>query len=264
MPNGSAMFPRVCKTSVVNTSSRSVLTASLAAVVALAAYIGTVPLTIVIVVLVLSLSIGWAPLLNLAAPKGSAFVIGVTGLGAVAVLAGETNLASLDLLPLVLAMGVILTFINELLRKDERKDMMVSLSGTISGLVVTVASAGWLATATGDLGIELVTTAAAALATSSTVVALKIVEWLRAGLCIVVGASIGLLVAFVLPQIDAFFGLWSGMIAGLLVITLNLLFQHLDAKLPSKENWLANLALVVLPVALGGIMVYVVSHVLNG
>lgn len=241
-------------------SSRAVATSVVAAVVAAAAFYGIFPLTIATAVLAVLVAVGWPALLDQPAKGGSGLVIGMTGVGAVAAVAATDGEPSLRNLPLVLAMGVVLAFVAEMLRRDGRPRLVESLLGTVSGLVVAVSAAGWIAADRTEPGAALVVTCAATLAIASAVSALPLAGWWSSIVTVALAAVAGGALGFALPAVEISNGLWTGVVSGMLVAGLRALFDQL----PALERKQAALAAIVLPVTVGGILVFVVGRVLVG
>ena len=244
----------------MNLSTRAVASACAAAAIAGGAYLGAVPLLVVVGVLVILFAAGWAPLLGLPVPGGTFFVVALPGLGALAAAQVTQTEPWLANLPLVVAMGVLLAFINELLRGDGRERLVDSLVGGVSGMVVAVSAAGWIsAFKTGD-GMSLVVLSAASLAAASAASAVRLHGWLSLTATVAGAAVVSVAVALVMPDLSWADGLWTGLVAGILVGSLQLLFDQL----PELRRPRAALAAIVLPIAVGGILVYVVGRLLVG
>jgi hypothetical protein len=231
-----------------------------AAAVAAAAFYGLLPLTIAAAALALLVAVGWPALLDQPAPGGSGLVIGLTGVGAVGAVAATEGEPALRNLPLVLAMGIVLAFVAEMLRRDGRPRLVESLLGTVSGLVVAVSAAGWIATDRTDAGAALVVTCAATLAVASAISALPLAGWWSSIVTVAVAALAGGGLGYLLPDVESGTGLWAGVVSGMLVAGLRALFDQLPA-LGRKQ---AALAAIVLPVTVGGILVFVVGRVVVG
>ena len=241
-------------------SSRAVATSVVAAVVAAAAFFGLLPLTVAAGALAVLVAVGWPALLGQPAPGGSALVIGLTGTGAVGVVAATQGEPSMRNLPLVLAMGIVLAFVAEMLRRDGRPRLVESLLGTVSGLVVAVSGAGWIATDRTDAGAELVVTCAVAIAVASAISALPLAGWWSSVVTVAAATVAGGALGYVLLEVEISSGLWTGVVSGMLVAGLRALFDQL----PTLERRQAALAATVLPVTLGGILVFVVGRVVVG
>lgn len=241
-------------------ATRAVVTAALAAVVAVAGYLGGVPLTVAAVLLVVAFALGWPTLIGLPFPAGSSVVVGLGGVGAVAVVHFTPAQPYLRLLPLVFAGAVLLSFLNELLRRDGRERLVESVSGTVTGTLVAVASAGWVATGRTSGGEPLVVIGALALLVGSVVVSLRLATWLGALVTSLSAAAAGALGGALLRDIDVAPGLLLGLAVGVLVATLHALLHELRA----LERFVPSLAAAALPVTVTGTLVYVVGRVLVG
>ena len=245
-------------TRTVNLSTRAVATACAAAAIAGGAYFGSLPLLGVVAVLVVLFALGWSPLLGLPTPGGTFFVVVLAGLGALGAAHVTYSEPWLRNLPLVVAMGVLLTFINELLRGDGRERLVESLVGGVSGLVVAVSAAGWISAYKTEDGTALVLICAVSIAAASAVSASRLrgAPNIVATVAGAVAAGVGVCLA--IPDMEWLSGVWTGLVTGVLVVSLQMLFH----RLPELKRPRAGLAAIVLPVAVGGILVYVVGRIL--
>jgi len=244
----------------VQLATRAVVTAVLAALVAVAGYVGGMPVTIASGLLAVVFAVGWPTLAGLPFPPGSSLVIGLGGLGAVVAVQVTPDQPYLRYLPIVFAASIVLAFVSELLRRDGRTRLVESVAGTVTGTLVAVAVAGWVAIGRTPGGEPLVVGGALALAVGSAVVALPLAPWLLALVTAAASAGAGAGAAAVLPDIDVVAGLLLGLAVGILVATLHVLFD----RLPTLEQRRPALAAVTLPVTVTGILVYVVGRVLVG
>lgn len=248
-------------------STRAVLTAVLAAVMAVTSYVvglpelegtGELPIVVAAALLALAIAVGWPLLLGLPNVLGSAVVIAIGGVGAVLAVAGTRGAPWLRELPIVVALAVLLAFVNELARQDGRARLVDSVSGTVTGVLVAASAAGWLAAERSVNGTALVVSGAAALAVAAATSAAPLGAWLggvvTTGAGIATGAAVGTLMA----DFPRAVGPVLGLAMGLLVAALHALFD----RLPALRRRLAAFTVVVLPVALSGVVVYVVGRVL--
>ena len=241
-------------------ATRAVVTAVLAAAVAVAGYFGGLPLSISAAVLAVVFALGWPALAGLPFAVGSATVVALGGVGAVAVVHLTESPPFLRYLPVVFAATILLAFVSELLRRDGRTRLVESVSGTVAGTLVAVAVAGWVAIGKTPGGEHLVVAGALALALGSAVVALHLAPWIGALVTAGAAAGAGALGGLLLPGLDPLAGALLGLAVGILVATLHALFDQL----PSLEKRWPSLAAVTLPVTVTGILVYVVGRVLVG
>ncbi|WP_402468378.1 hypothetical protein [Isoptericola aurantiacus] len=240
-------------------TSRAVTTAVLATLVAGAAYLGPLWSVGASAVLVLLVAVGWAPLLRLPADGATTLVVLVAGLGGVAVTWFTEGEPVLRNLPLVIAFSLVLAFVAQMLRRGGRPRLVESVSGTTAGIVVAVAASGWVATGRSDAGAGLVVTSAVGLAVASAVSALPVAGgWTGSLLAVVLGGAAGAGAASVVPDVEPVQGLTVGLVAGLVAAALRFLFD----RQPALAGRRAAVSAVAVPVAVTGILVFVVGRVL--
>lgn len=239
-------------------ATRAVLTAALAAVVAAVAYVGPVPLVAVAALLAVAVAVGWPELANLPERKGSATVVAVTGIGGVAAVHTIGERADLRSLAVVFAASILLTFVNELLRRDGRPRLVESVSGTVTGSLLAVTAAGWVACGRLPDGKELAAAAAVALALAAAVSAVRLPVWLTALVVTGVGGVGGAVLGIVLDDVGLKVAGLAGLAVGLFVAAMHALFHPMTA----LDHRLPAVSAAVIPVATGGMLVYVASRVL--
>ncbi len=267
--------PRGPHARLMAASTRAVLTALLAALVAVASLAQRFPrfedldeMAVVgaAAVLALLLAIGWPVLLRLPNPLGSGVVIALGGVGAVLTVTATKGALALRQLPVVLALAILLAFVNELARQDGRRRLVDSVAGTVTGLLVATAASGWVASERMPGGSYLVVAGAVSLAFASFVSfgagvsAVSHREWATAVATTAAGVVSGAAAAAVMPDTSPLVGAFLGLGTGMLIAALDALFH----RLPALRRPLASLAAIVLPVAVTGILVYVVGRVLAG
>ncbi|WP_250448121.1 hypothetical protein [Actinotalea sp. C106] len=244
----------------MDVSTRAVLTAAVATLVAAAAFFGELPLVGVSILLVLLFAIGWPRLLGLPSPLGTGVVIALSGAGGVLAVTATRGEPYLRDLPIVLALAVLLAFVNELARQDGRLRLVESVTGTVTGVLIVTAAAGWVASGRTPGGTSLVVSGAVALAIGAAVSAVPLGGWTGAtvttGAAVVAGGTVGA----VMPSVSILAGAFLGLATGLLVAALHALFDGV----PSLGRRTAAVAALVLPVSVSGILVYVVGRVLVG
>ncbi len=239
-------------------ATRAVLTAALAAVVAVVAFVGQVPLAAVSALLAVAVAVGWPQLANLPDRNGSATVVAVTGLGGVVAVHAVGTRADLTSLAVVFAASILLTFVNELLRRDGRPRLVESVSGTVTGSLLAVTAAGWVACGRLPHGKELAVAAAVALALAAAVSAVRLSVWLTSLVIIGVGGAAGAVLGIVLDEVGLKVAGLAGLAVGLFVAAMHALFHPIAAL---DHRWPA-ISAAVIPVATGGMLVYVASRVL--
>lgn len=244
----------------MDVATRAVLTAVVAALVAGAAVLDPVWVSAVAGLLALVVAVGWPSLLDLPSRLGSGVVIALGGAGGVLAVAATRGLPVLRELPVVVALAVLLAFVNELARQDGRRRLVESVSGTVTGVLVASAAAGWVAAIRTPSGVGLVVTGALALAAAAAVSAIPFGEWLSAGMTTFAGVAGGVAAGAVMPGVGPLPGAALGVAVGLLVGVLHVLFERVPAL---RRRWAAAAALM-LPVSVSGILTYVVGRVLLG
>ncbi|HWS57927.1 MAG TPA: hypothetical protein VN257_05260 [Actinotalea sp.] len=244
----------------MDVSTRAVLTAAVAAAVAGAAVLGEALLVVVVGLLVLALAVGWPVLLDLPSRLGSTVVLALAGAGGVIAVAATRGQPFLRELPVVVALAVLLAFVNELARQDGRHGLVESVTGTVTGVLVVTAAAGWIATGRAPVGEALVVSGAVALALGAAVSAVPLGGWLAALVTTAAAVLGGGAVGAAMPQLDLVAGGLLGLAVGILVAALHVLFDSL----PALERRTAAMAALLLPVSVSGIVVYVVGRVLVG
>lgn len=243
----------------MSVSSRAVTTAALAAVVAAGASVEPRPLVLIGVaaLLVVLVALGWPGILRLPAPGGSRLVVLIGGLGAAAATWYTPNEPVLRFLPAIVAISMLLAFVAEMMRRDGRRQLTESITGTIAGIVAAVCASGWVAAARTDAGPNLVATAAVALAIAAATAALPLKGWRALAVAVVSAVVTGAGVATLLaPAVDTVSGAWTGAVAGIVVGGLHLLLE----RLPALRGKLAGLSAATVPVAVTGMFVFVVGR----
>jgi hypothetical protein len=242
----------------VTVTTRAVTTAALAALVAAAAYLGPLWTTAAAAGLVVLVAVGWAALLRLPADGATVLVVLLGGLGGVAAAWATVDEPVLRHVPVVIAMALVLSFVAQMLRRGGRPRLVESVSGMTAGIVVATATTGWVATGRSDAGAALVLTSAVALAVASAVSALPVAGgWTGSLLSVALGAVAGAGAASVVPEVEPLTGALAGLVAGLVSAALRFLFE----RQPTLSRRRAGLSAAAVPVAVTGILVFVVGRV---
>jgi hypothetical protein len=244
----------------MDVSTRAVLTAAVAAIVAGAGVLGELPLVVAAGLLALVLALGWAVLLDLPARLGTTVVVALGGTGAVIAVAATRGAPFLRELPVVVALAILLSFVNELARQDGRLRLVESVTGTVTGVLVATAAAGWVAAGRSPGGSSLVVAGSFALFLAAAASAVPFGGWTGATVTTLAAVIGGGAVGAAAPGMDVLAGAVLGLATGILVAALHVLFDRSRA----SEHRLAALATIVLPVSVSGILVYVVGRVLLG
>lgn len=179
------------------------ISAAAAALIALAGYANGAVLAAAVALSVLALAIGWATLVDLPARRGSAVLVGGTGLAALGVaVAVRDTISPLAAFSGVIAGAVLAAFGHELLRRDGRTDVVESVTGSLSGQVLAVLAAGWVLLPSTPAGVEGVLVAASAVGAARLATALPwrllVTAWVGFAFGIV-GATAAALVVETIP-----------------------------------------------------------------
>jgi hypothetical protein len=127
--------------------------------------------------------------------------------------------------------------------------------------VVAVSCAGWIAASRSEAGAALVVTSAVGLAVASAVSALPFAaRWAGSLVGVALAGAAGAGTAYVAPTLEPLTGLVAGAVGGLVVAALRLLFD----RQPALSRRRATAAAVAVPVAVAGILVFVVGRVVHG
>ncbi len=244
----------------MHVTTRSVLSAAAAALVAGAGVLGEPWVTLAAVAVALGFAVGWPTLLRLPAPQGSAVVVALGGGGGVLAVSLTRGDPVLRGLPEVVALAVLLAFVHELARSDGRRRLVESVAGGVSGVLLASAAAGWVAALRTPVGVGLVVTGALALFFAAAASAVPFGGWTAAGLTVFAGALGGVGGGVVMAQVGPAAGGLIGVAVGLLVAVLHLLFE----RVPALSRRTAAVSALLLPVSVSGILVYVVGRVLLG
>lgn len=131
--------------------------------------LGVGPAVVVVGLLGVLASVGWVVLLDVPSPRSAAAVLAV-GAAAVAATVGLTaGEPMLRWLPATVAVGMILAFVQQLVRRDGRRRLTSGVAGTVAGLALTTCGVTIVPLAARPLGPAFVATAMAALAVGAVV-----------------------------------------------------------------------------------------------
>ncbi|WP_129339823.1 hypothetical protein [Cellulomonas endophytica] len=214
------------------------------------------------------LALGWGAVADVppGARAGAGAVTALAGAGAVLATALAGTGPHLRPAAPVLAAAVLAAFGAQMLRRDGRTRLVESLAATVTGAVLAVAAAGWVASARAPSGAELVAAAGLALAAAWAVTLGPVAGRLPARAAVlaapVAGAAAGALVT------GSAVGGGAGVVAGLLVgVVAALPVTALAAAVPAgvdARSRRAAVALGALPVAAAGVVAYAVGRLLVG
>jgi len=241
-------------------AGRSVTTAVVAGLIGVAAFLGLVPLLLVCVVAVGVLAGGWARIAGQPAQSGTPIVLGAAGILALFSAWLTPDEPVLRFVTVVIAIALGLSFLAEMLRRDGRPGLVNSLAASITGAVIAIGLAGWVAAVRSPVGAAIVITGALALVFAAAVVAMPIHPgWLAAAITIWAASGVGLLAGFLLPHAGWDLGVIAGATAGITVAVFRMLLSD-DHRY--QDNYLVSTAVSIVPVAVCGILMYALQWIL--
>ncbi len=225
-----------------------------AASVGFVGLLGQTGLALVLVVACCVMGVGWTRLLAVPVGWGVGVVVAVTG----AVTVVMSFLRGPDLLgwlPTSLAVGVILAFGHQMLRRDGRPRLVESVSATVMGQTLVILGVGWLVALTlaPDGGVNA---AGAAGCAAATVVALA--PWPRVvvvGVGVVAAALSGAATTGGFNSIEVPTGLIVGGAAGIATLGIDVLFRR-----SVGDSTRAGVAAGVASVLAAGLAAYAMSR----
>lgn len=156
----------------------------------------------------------------------------------------------------VFAFAVVLAFINELTRPDDRSRLTESLLGTISGIVIVVGASGWLAADMSTVGHRVVLLAAVAIAAAAVVAALPVYGWTSFSTTTLGGVAAAVVVAQTAVDVRMLTAVAVGTVTGLMVAATQMIF----VRIPSLRSARAAMATVVVPIAIAGPFIYAIAR----
>ncbi|OKL54258.1 hypothetical protein BSZ39_04990 [Bowdeniella nasicola] len=248
-------------------SMRGGITALASALLALAAFLAhEMSIQVYVVAAVVAVGVcffaaGWPRLLGVPAQRGSGVVIALAGLVGLAAAATAGGFRALNL---VLAGGVIASFVHQMLRTDGRPRIVESLSSTVTGVIVVTLSAGWVSIVTrasqpeaGDHPVPMAIILVGACSLTAATIGgaffpRRISPYLSPLFAGIAGAAIGIL----FPSVGLWAGAATGVGLGILYAGLHILF----GLFPASGRYRPAIAAALLPVLSAGIVVYIVAR----
>ncbi|WP_313817868.1 hypothetical protein [Citricoccus sp.] len=229
-------------------------------------------------VLVIAAALGWPQLLGAPARKSLTAVLGVSGLaavGAVSLWPGQSSgegptafgASLIEPIAVCMALGVVAAFMVQLFRGSGSPQRLESTAGTITGVAVVCAGAGWVALARYDAGPLAVSVGLSlALAALAGLVPFpgRSGRGLAAGLSLVLAGVVPVVVEPLWPASWGALSLPAAVVAGLLGGLVLVLTGRTapDRGLGRPLGRRAAVALGVAPVAVVGLLTYFVFRIM--
>ncbi|MDQ1292180.1 MAG: hypothetical protein QG608_57 [Actinomycetota bacterium] len=225
--------------------------------VAAAALADPLLLTAAVALCILTMAMGWGELLGLPDPAGSGAT--VLAAGWIALLLAYLRSAQdspLGALAGLMALCVLAAFGHELLRKDGRKNLVGSVTGTLSGEAIAVFGAGWVLLSDLPVGSDVVACTAAAAVGALAVCSTPLPSPALEGAAVLTGTVLCVLVSlFLLPGATASLALCGAGVAAAATGVDRLLR-------PAVRSSATQLSMAAAPVILAGTAGYVAFRVL--
>jgi hypothetical protein len=213
---------------------------------------------------VLGLAVGWGDLLRLPHKPGTAVLVGA--LGAAALVIGTLASTTQDRLPqplsvfaAVIAIAVLTAFAHELVRQDGRRNLVESLTGTVTGQVIAVLASGWVLLAYTRPGSSALVVTAAAVAGGRLASGLPLP--LPFGAMAWVGVVVGVLAAFGASFFVSGVPPLNAAVVGLTVSGVAVAIDQLFGPAPDQLQDLSMLARAAAPVAAAGTVAFAVIRI---
>lgn len=230
-----------------------------AALVVLGGYAGHDVSAYAVLAAGLAFAWGWPLLLDLPRPTGTGVVLATAAVGMAGVVVFSGDDDGMEAISVVLAIGLVLAFLHELIRTDGRKSLVVSLAGCAFGLAVLASgmfSAGAASYDHGDAAIAVAIGAPAlGLVTDRLLPRKHIREWfVPAGA--LVGAGLGVVLGIIDGRLDVL--LVTGLVAGLVGAAIRRVLHELDVDDPA-----AQLSYGIASVLSTGVLAYAAQWLIN-
>ena len=229
-------------------SVRAVLSAAAAASVAVGYVVSPTLGGAVVCALMALFAVGWPRLVDLPARLERALLLLVVGAGAVwAVLAA----GNLRFLAITGALGIIGSFVLELVRRDGRPRLIDSIAASVTGVVVLLSGSAWLGMGPDPIALAVVVTTAGTLAAGAAVSAIHLPPWPHALATIAAATLIGAGAALALPNLS-----WVALLIGVAAGLASTSVHQVLGRYPAARRPRAALAAAVLPVVVAGLPAY--------
>lgn len=246
----------------LTTSSLALLGGAVtAALVILGAYAGNDVSAYAVLLAGLALAWGWPLLLNLPRPTGSSLVLAAAcvGMAGVVVFSGDDD--GMQALSVVLAVGLVMAFLHQLVRTDGRAELTASLAGVALGLVLLASGMLCAGAASYDQGDAAVAVALGAavlgLFADAVLPAKHAVEWSWPA-SVLLGVVAGLVVGLVDGNLSLNILLLTGLVAGFVGAAVRRVLRLLDTDDPA-----GRLTYGIAAVLSTGVLAYAAQWLIN-
>jgi hypothetical protein len=234
---------------------------ALAGLLTITAFAGPVLIALAVALAAGVIAWGWAGLLGLPSPRGTAFVLGVGSAAAIGTALATRADPLLAWMPAALAGSMIVAFLHQLARRDGRPRLVESIASTITGIAIVVSGASFVVLPRTLHGAAVVALASSAVAVSALTDLAGGAQRLRAWLLPMAMLAGGIAaVAVGHPLGDVTWG--AAALLGVLTSGVSHAVRRVLAILPAISGARSQLVCASASVLTGGVVVYVVGALL--
>ncbi len=241
-------------------TTRATISASAAALIAVAGFLGARYLAAAAFGLIVLLALGWPQLLR-ASRKREARVVLIAGglLAVIAVVLGR-NAPFLRHMVVAVALMAVAALVSEVFFPSARGRAVTSVAATSAGAVVVASGAAWVAASRTEGAQDLVVAAGVSLAVASVASVITRDGNLNTIIAIAAGTAAGTGTGALFPDLPWYAGGIVGLLCGVIVA----LLQELARREPRPRPLLAGMSSAVAPVLSAGALVYIGGRLLVG
>lgn len=238
--------------------------------------VGFAPYAGASLLLALAVAYGWPRLTDSPQPRATAIMLSLFGFAGIASAWLSEGQSFLEWLPILAGLGLLWTFAQNLVRGIGASDAVANVAAQVSGLVITLCAAVWVSAiripgAEWPIYIGLVSVACALAGTC--VPGKRVIRWVCAAV-LPVAAGLGLGLVFGLTGVPLVSAMCLGLALGILVLAVDrMLGLVADSRFQASElrrarrrdkvhRFGVQLTLGSTPIALGGVVVYVLERVM--
>jgi len=233
---------------------------ALASLLTISAFAGAVIVAVAIALAAGVIAWGWAGLLGLPSPRGTAFVLVVGSAAAIGTALATTTEPLLAGMPAALAGSMIVAFLHQLARRDGRPRLVESVASTIMAIAVVVSGASFVVLPRTGQGRWVVAVAVCAVAASAVTdlagVWSRLRSWLLP-LAMLAGGAVAIVVGVRFGSL----GWGPSALLGVLAAGVSHTVRRALAMLPAISGARSQLVSASASTLTCGVVVYVVSRI---
>ena len=235
---------------------------ALCGLLTLSAFVGPVLVAATVALAAGVIAWGWAGLLGLPSPRGTAFVVAVGAAAAIGTVAATSGEPFLEWMPVALAFSLIVAFLHQLARRDGRPRLVESIASNITAIAIVVSGATLVVLPRTQHGAWVVALAASAMAATAVTdlagASLRLRAWLLP-LGILAGSLASLAVGLLLDAAT-----WGpAVLLGGVAAAVSHVVRRVLAMLPAISGARSQLVSACASVLTVGVVVYVAGRLLD-